>query len=438
MADDEPIRNKPPCGPDDALAVLRRLRQAGHIAYFAGGCVRDVLMGLTPKDYDIASDAPPKRIRELFSNTQSVGAAFGVVLVKHGRSVVEVATFRSDGKYLDGRHPSEIRFTTPQQDAQRRDFTINGLFLDPLDGDRVIDFVGGRDDLQQRLLRAIGPPAARFAEDHLRMLRAVRFAARFGLTIDQATADAIIVDAPLLKRISPERIGEELRLMLTPPTRTLAWRLLWDLRLVEIIFRFLPMPREAEFPFARNLFEAIAPGEPIPPGLALAAACLSIELNSKAASADIRDLLQHHQVLRMVHAMRKALKISNEESDQMQDTLEAIAPLLSDAAPSIAAKKRFMAKPTAPQSRHLLGAMKQAGLYTQQIAALETELAALQDQDCSPAPLISGDDLKAAALLPGPQFRLILDAVYDAQLEGTVSTREQAMNLALSISKSNV
>ena len=187
---------KPPCSREDALAVLSRLREAGHVAYFAGGSVRDLLMGREPKDYDVATDAPPKRVRQIFPNTQAVGAAFGVILVRQGRSVVEVATFRAEGKYDDGRRPSEVRFTTAEEDAGRRDFTINGLFFDPLDGDRVIDYVGGQEDLKNRVLRAIGNPDVRFGEDYLRLLRAVRFAARFGLAIEERTAAAIRRRAP--------------------------------------------------------------------------------------------------------------------------------------------------------------------------------------------------------------------------------------------------
>src|SRR5437867_2407818 len=200
MADDQPISTKPPCTREDALAVLRRLRQAAHIAYFAGGCVRDLLMGLTPKDYDIATDAPPQRVRELFSNTQAVGAAFGVVLVRHGKSVVEVATFRTDAAYEDGRRPTAVHFTTAEEDAKRRDFTINGLFYDPIE-EKVIDYVGGQEDLRDKLLRAIGEPNHRFEEDHLRLLRAVRFAARLGLSVEPSTAAAIAHHAEQLKRI---------------------------------------------------------------------------------------------------------------------------------------------------------------------------------------------------------------------------------------------
>src|SRR5687767_10192278 len=158
--------SKPPCYREDALEVLRRLRQLGHVACFAGGCVRDLLLGLEPKDWDVATDAPPDRVRQLFSNTQAVGAAFGVILVKHRRSTIEVATFRTDLEYKDGRRPEGVRFTTAEEDAKRRDFTINGLFQDPIE-DRIIDYVGGREDLKNRVLRAIGEPDKRFEEDHL-------------------------------------------------------------------------------------------------------------------------------------------------------------------------------------------------------------------------------------------------------------------------------
>ncbi|HSI32522.1 MAG: CCA tRNA nucleotidyltransferase, partial [Phycisphaerae bacterium] len=361
--------NKPPCRREDAVAVLLRLRQAGHVAYFAGGCVRDLLMGRTPKDWDVATDAPPKRVRALFTNTQAVGAAFGVILVRHGPSTVEVATFRTEGTYTDGRRPDSVRFTTAAEDAQRRDFTINGLFLDPEEGsemtsqdsdhplpdptrlghfsDRVprpaedeptggespcplfasgdptvapdlqseirnpksaipqdsalntqhspllhptphgtvIDYVGGVADLRANLLRAIGDPRARFAEDHLRLLRAVRFAARFGLSIDPATAAAIRDNAMKLRGISPERIAEELRLMLTPPIRAAAWPALWEFALIDVVMRFVPgapgVDVEAgDLDPARSLFLKVAPGEPISFGLALAAAVLDYRLEA--------------------------------------------------------------------------------------------------------------------------------------------------------------
>src|SRR4051794_36654535 len=168
MPDEQAPPPTPRSDRDDALAVVRRLREAGHVAYFAGGCVRDQLLGLTPKDYDVATDATPERVRQLFPHTQAVGAAVGVILVRQRKSVIEVATFRSDGKYSDGRRPDRVVFTTAEEDAKRRDFTINGMFFDPVE-DKVIDYVGGGKDLDQRLLRAIGDADVRFEEDHLRM-----------------------------------------------------------------------------------------------------------------------------------------------------------------------------------------------------------------------------------------------------------------------------
>ena len=436
MADIPEIRTKPPCSRQDAAAVLTALREAGHVAYFAGGCVRDTLLGLPAKDWDVATDAPPQRVRALFPRTQAVGAAFGVILVRQGGSIVEVATFRAEGIYLDGRRPSKVHFTTAEEDARRRDFTINGLFLDPLDHDRIIDYVGGLEDLKARRLRAIGNPAERFREDHLRLLRAVRFAARFDMEIEPATDAAILADAPLLKHISPERIADELRLALTPPTRATAWQLLLHFRLAVVIFRFLPPPDSAgPVPIAedRSIFLAVAPGESIPFGLALAAANLDWQWRRAAQPPDVRPLLGRQPIQQIFRAMRQALKISNEESDQMRGTLEGIGPLVNDAHPTIAAMKRFLARPTAPLSRHLMNALRSRALHSERIDWLRTQLAELEKTNYAPAPLITGDDLTAAGLIPGPKFKSILETVYDAQLEDRVRTRNEAMELALKL-----
>src|SRR3954454_5361661 len=312
-----PASNKPPSDREDAIAVLRRLRDAGHVAYFAGGCVRDELLGITPKDYDVATDAPPPRVRELFTNTQAVGAAFGVILVRQRKSVIEVATFRSDDVYLDGRRPTAVKFTTAEEDAKRRDFTINGLFLDPVEN-KVIDYIGGREDLKNKIVRAIGEPDHRFEEDHLRLLRAVRFAARFGLTIELATASAIRAHAPQLKRISPERVAEELRLMLTPATRVAAWKMLWELGLARVVFRSLGPLREntaaGSADDRSSIFLNVSPGAAVPFGLALAAAVVDWQRDG----AEVRGLLEKRQVQRAVNASRQTLRISNDESDARQ------------------------------------------------------------------------------------------------------------------------
>src|SRR5262245_15318838 len=223
-----------------ALDVVRKLQGAGYTALWAGGCVRDELLGLTPADYDVATDARPEQLRGLFKRRNEIGANFGVVQVIGPRGddgewlTIEVATFRSDVSYTDGRRPDAIVFSSPEEDAQRRDFTINGMFFDPVK-EELIDFVGGRADLDAKILRAIGDPAARFTEDKLRILRAVRIAARFDLAIDPATLAAAKAMAHEIRVVSPERIAEELRKLLVHPNRARGVLLLRDFGLVEPI-----------------------------------------------------------------------------------------------------------------------------------------------------------------------------------------------------------
>src|SRR5438874_117504 len=213
-----------------ATDVVRRLRAAGFQALWAGGCVRDRLLGREPHDYDVATDARPEQVQQVFRRTAAFGASFGVVQV-NGPFPVEVATFRSDVSYSDGRHPDAVVFSSPEEDARRRDFTINGMFFDPI-ADQLIDYVGGERDLHDRVLRAIGDPAARFAEDKLRLLRAVRFATRFGLTLDPATADAVRAMADQIGVVSAGRIADELRKLLTNSRRADGMRLLDEVGLV--------------------------------------------------------------------------------------------------------------------------------------------------------------------------------------------------------------
>src|ERR1041385_9044563 len=208
-----------------ARKVAARLREQGHIAYFAGGCVRDMVRGLTPKDYDIATDARPENVQALFPHTYAVGAHFGVIIVLEEGFQFEVATFRSDEAYIDGRHPTAVHFSSPEADAQRRDFTINGMFYDPV-ASEVIDLVGGQADIAAKLVRAIGDPAQRFAEDRLRMLRAVRFAAALDYQIDKQTWDALVANAASINQISAERIRDELILISMSPNRVRGWDLL--------------------------------------------------------------------------------------------------------------------------------------------------------------------------------------------------------------------
>src|SRR5213594_1595661 len=210
---------------DAARKVAARLREHGHIAYFAGGCVRDMVRGLVPKDYDIVTDARPETVQTLFPRTHAVGAHFGVIIVLENGFQFEVATFRSDDAYIDGRHPTAVHFSSPEEDAKRRDFTINGMFYDPVAGE-VIDLVGGQADIAAKMVRAIGDPAHRFAEDRLRMLRAVRFATVLDYQIDTATWKALVANAPSINQISAERIRDELVRIFLSPNRGRGWDLL--------------------------------------------------------------------------------------------------------------------------------------------------------------------------------------------------------------------
>src|SRR6266851_10400976 len=217
-----------------ARDIAQRLRAAAHIAYFAGGCVRDMVRGLAAKDFDVATDATPEVVQKIFSHTYAVGAHFGVIVVVENGFNFEVATFRSDGAYLDHRHPVDVRFSSPEEDARRRDFTINGMFFDP-EKNEVIDFVGGRDDLKAKIVRAIGDAAQRFSEDRLRMLRAVRFATVLDYKIDNQTWDALVANAGSINEISAERIREELVRIFMSPNRVRGWDLLDESGLLRAI-----------------------------------------------------------------------------------------------------------------------------------------------------------------------------------------------------------
>ena len=414
---------------------MRRLRDAGHVAYFAGGCVRDELMGVEPTDYDVATDAPPGRVRELFSNTQAVGAAFGVVLVRHRGTQIEVATFRVDGSYVDGRRPEGVRFTTAEEDARRRDFTINGLFLDPIDG-RVIDYVGGQDDIRAKVLRAIGDPDVRFAEDHLRLLRAIRFAARFTLDIEPRTSAAIRAHASHLKRISPERIADELRRTFAGQDAEWAWHAIRDeyRGLAEVVFRFLgPAERADGATSEPGIFRTRDDdGTPWPFGLILAAAALEWSLIN--GPSNVEALLEAKSIHQMVQAVRQSLKISNEELEQMEGALGGVAYLIREDTPGVVTLKRFLARPTAGLSRRLLGELK-CHLTASRVDNIQRLLDETARTDYAPVPLVTGDDLTTAGLRPGPVFKRVLDAVYDAQLEGRVGSKEEALAMALTVAK---
>ncbi len=424
----DPLGKKANSNRDDAILIVQALREHGYVAYFAGGCVRDMLLGTEPKDFDVATNAEPTKVRELFKKTQAVGQAFGVILVRINSSVIEVATFRAEGIYEDGRRPSEVRFTTAEEDAKRRDFTINGLFFDPVE-DRIIDHVGGQQDLNAKVLRAIGAPNERFAEDHLRMLRAIRFAARLGFTIDPATSAAIKHDAPLLKKISAERIADELCRMLTPTTRLSALKLLWEHQLLEPSLQ-MNLVSTATFNEAKSLLGALPKERPVSVALAVLCTVIDYRWQSAGMKHDLLGNLTQSEAIKLEKHIRRQLKLSNDELESILCICSNAHGLLSNRTPTLALLKRSLAKPCAVDTRLLLSAIRTIGLIPDRIDMLSSLLDEAAKTDCSPPALLTGDHLVAAGYHPGPQFKKVLDLVYDAQLEGTISTYEAALELA--------
>jgi tRNA nucleotidyltransferase/poly(A) polymerase len=430
-----------------ATWIVKSLRDAGHTAYFAGGCVRDGLLGLHPTDFDVATDAPPQRVRAVFPHTAEVGAAFGVVLVHlrageygggapgerrgDGRVSVEVATFRSDGPYSDARRPDTVRFSDAQSDAQRRDFTINALFLDPLapadDASksiagaelhgRVIDFVGGIADLKAAVIRAVGDPDKRLAEDHLRALRAVRFASRLGFQLDPGTASAISRHASDLRGVSRERIGEEMRRMLAHPSRARAAEMLADLGLDAVVLS----QQGIKTPLT------VLRGLPRDADSVLAMAAWAIDRESAREGRARADWLAAPSQGQS-RGWREAMCLSNDETEELEAILATTWVIAQRwETMRIAEKKRIA-------SRHVFG--KCLGIvraWDKAVAdRLDADVGRMESDGIgvNPPLLVTGDDLVAAGMKPGPRFKRILDEVRDTQLEGRIRTRAQGMELA--------
>jgi tRNA nucleotidyltransferase/poly(A) polymerase len=397
---DLPLRSR-----EAALAVLLALRRAGHEAYFAGGCVRDRLLKIPPTDYDIATSARPEDVRAVFRSAHSVGESFGVMLVRKKGFIIQVATFRTDGAYSDSRHPDAVTYSDAEHDAQRRDFTINGLFEDPL-ADRIIDFVGGQSDLQNRVVRAIGDPRARLFEDRLRMLRAVRFAARFGFTIEAETAEAIRQGATELAGVSRERIGLEVRRMLSDPNRTVA---AWEIQYLGLDHAVLQEPNCLAAPSRLSQLPDEADFS-----TALAAWLLD---RHEATGGDLRAIARR---------WGKALMLSNDDMAGFHGSMEVYQTLRHRwSSLGVAAQKRLASSPGFEQGLLLLQATDR-----QAFIDIRRRVIALAETGLSPAPLLDGTDLIAAGLQPGPAFKRVLDSVYDAQLEGAIQHRDEAMTLA--------
>jgi poly(A) polymerase len=382
-----------------ATDVVARLQKAGFVALFAGGCVRDELLGLVPADHDVATSATPEQVKAHFRRCHSFGASFGVVEVLGPRDAagewlkVQVATFRTDGDYTDGRRPDAVVFSSPREDAERRDFTVNGLFLDPLTGE-VIDHVGGRADLDAKVLRAIGDPAKRFAEDKLRLLRAVRMAARFELTVDPATFAAARAMADDIRVVSAERIADEFRKMLVNRHRARAVRLFAEFGLVGPV---LP--------------EVAATFEDSHRVLAELSGDVSFELAFAALLAPAGCDPE---------PVGRRLRLSNEEIARIA-WLAKNATALRDA--SAMPKSRLYPILAHPGAGELLALHRAAGISTDFCEAVLRDTPA---NVLTPPPLLTGDDLRAMGFQPGPAFKRILDALRDAQLDDRVRTRTEA------------
>lgn len=427
-----------------ARSIVQTLRAAGHEALWAGGCVRDMLRDSPPADIDIATSATPDEIMARFPNTRQVGVQFGVVLVKQWGHWIEVATFRRDVDYQDGRRPEKVEFTTAREDALRRDFTINGLFYDPL-ANQVIDYVGGREDLKAKRIRAIGTPAERFAEDHLRMLRAARFAARLSFDIDETTAAAIREHGASLNRISPERIREELEKMLTHPTRARAVVLLGELGLLPHLWprgpgaagRGTPRLSNQAAPCSTTGGDA---GESWPARRVELAANVLAHLPPNTDFIPALAAFLHDLSPQPLAAVAVALRCSNQEVE--------LAIWLAKHRPDIARAHELPPAPLRRLRAHpafdsLLDLHRAAAL------ALGTPLAGWQAAfdlgrrmaraDATPPPYITGEDLIRLGLRPGPPFKRILEELYDAQLNDELADRPAAIErLRLVASRAHV
>lgn len=400
---------KPHTAGHSALQIVKKLRSSGHVALLAGGCVRDMLLNRPPKDFDVATDAKPDRVRELFPRTRQVGAKFGVVLVHQSGVDIEVATFRSDGPYSDGRHPDAIRFGNEIEDARRRDFTINGLFFDPMD-DRVIDYVGGQEDLRAGMIRTIGEPDHRFSEDHLRMLRAVRLAARLGFAIEPQTAAAIERHAPHLKAISPERIWQELEEILTAPTRVAGWLRLVEFGLCDYLVSGFQFDRREDSTIQRRL--AALADAPIDPALALAI------LLCDGSSENTEDFC-------------RALHLSNRLTDSAVWLVRSLPLLRDEVKLELADMKILMAEPDWTNLVELLRVdLIAADADSTPVESIHRRAEAIDPADVAPPPLLTGDDLAALGISPSPRFGEILKKVYRAQLNAKIGTRDEAAAMA--------
>lgn len=435
-----------------ATQIVHQLREAGYSAFFAGGCVRDLLLGHEPADYDVATDATPDVVLKMFPRTFAVGAHFGVVLVAEPNTapeiVTEVATFRSDGAYSDGRRPDTVRYTdSPREDVLRRDFTINGMLLDPVGCDErnmasaVLDYVGGVDDLRNGIVRAIGEPAVRFAEDKLRMLRAVRFAARFGFTLESNTLHAIRAMAAEIHQVSQERVRDELTRMLTEGAARRAFELLDESGLLREVLpeidRMHGVQQPVQFhPEGDVWIHTMMLLQQLPAGCAptLAWGALLHDIGKPPTFRIAPDRIRfdgHVEIgVRMTEEICRRLRMSNNDTEQIEALVANHMRFGDVEKMRISTLKRFLRldrfdEHLALHRMDCLASHRNLTLYEFAKEKFETA----EPAEIRPTPLVNGRDLIALGYRPGPKFREMLAAVEDAQLDGHLHAREDALTL---------
>jgi len=419
-----------------ALHIVQALRMAGHQALLAGGCVRDWVMGREPKDWDVATDAESQAVMRLFARTIPVGAKFGVVIVVLEEGQYEVARFRRDVGYLDGRHPEEVEFADSRADAMRRDFTINGMFYDPVVGE-LIDYVGGREDIERGLVRAIGDPQQRFGEDYLRMLRAVRFAARFDFAIETDTFAAIKAQVPRIHEISPERIREELTLILTEGAAARGAQLLLETGLLaELLPEVADMdgvPQPPEFHPEGDVWTHVklALEQLENPTLTLAWGTLLHDIGKPPTFAESdRIRFNDHDVVgtEMAERICRRLRMSNEDTERICRLVAQHMRFRHVGEMRASKLKRFLREPFFPELLELhrldcLASHADLELHDFCVEKLEE----VGQEELRPERLLTGHDLMEMGFEPGPLFKEILTALEDEQLEGRVNSREEAI-----------
>jgi tRNA nucleotidyltransferase/poly(A) polymerase len=383
-----------------AVQIVRRLRKAGFEALLAGGCVRDMLLKRRPNDYDVATNARPQDVSRLFRRTLKVGAKFGVVVVLIDNAQIEVATFRTESDYTDGRHPSKVSFATAEQDAARRDFTINAMFYDPV-AKKVIDYYGGQTDLKNRIIRTVGDPAERFSEDYLRMLRAVRFSTQLGFAIDPQTKSAIFAGAQNITKISGERIAAELEGILVSPNRAKGVSLLIETGLAGVIF---PGFAASDADFAVNLLAKLP--EEIDFSLGLAGLFAGFPTKFAIEKCEL-------------------LKLSRNQNKHIEFLLNHRGKLLSDL--SLSELKLLLSEPYFEDLFALQKAIQKAGNQgISPLIKLHKRINQLKGVELKPKPILTGHDLMALGAVPGPTLGQLAHEMYIAQLEGKLHSPDQA------------